>query len=533
MHTRIGRAVLAGLVVLVSSCATVEKRQPPSPAVEEAATIPAAVTGVADKDKPAVMPAAEAPPEPPAAVTVSKGAMEEGTMATAPSGEPEPAESGAAPSGNDMMTGDDMTMAPDEATEQATTAPAVPENIPPNTFIITAVTKDPSHLYYGVGSNLGFAANGIQGKELVVVRGETYTFKVDTNVQHDFYLSTSPRGRGAGTLANGVKGNFTYKGIVTFKPDKSTPDVVYYECRNHKNMGSKIHVVNKGEEDNVVFGVRDLDGPLEDGRDVPTISKSRQAEQKVKFAEMFIAMSPAAKRIEDSDNTEAKGLLGKARNLLDQGKDALANGDNDEAIAVVDDALRQMSSASQLVPSEKELAEMKAQYNELLQGAQTYEKSYSRNYTMMSKKGRKNLPDLDTDAVSASIDQAMKLATDGQYFQANKILTEVQSRITSALGELLADQTMDYTLTFDTPKDRYEYELARYKSYEELIPIAIDQKKPSQQSRALMDQFVEKARSIYDQSGPTAEKGDYKTAIQMLEGATSHLQRALRVVGVR
>ena len=200
---------------------------------------------------------------------------------------------------------------------------------------------------------------------------------------------------------------------------------------------------------------------------------------------------------------------------------------------MVDDALRQMSAASQLVPSKKELADMQAQYNELLQGAQTYEKSYRRNYTMMSKKGRKNLPDLDTDAVTASIDQATKLAADGQYFQANKVLTDVQSRVTTALSALLSDQTMDYTLTFDTPKDRYEYEEARYKSYEELIPLAIEQKNPSQQSRALMDQFVEKARSIYVQAGPKAKEGDYKTAIQMLEGATSHLQRALRVVGVR
>jgi len=105
--------------------------------------------------------------------------------------------------------------------------------------------------------------------------------------------------------------------------------------------------------------------------------------------------------------------------------------------------------------------------------------------------------------------------------------------ITGALTELLADQTMDYTLTFDTPQEEYEYELSRYKSYEELIPIAIEQKNPPKQTLALMDGFVDKAKGIYEMSVPKAKEGDYKTAIQMLQGATSHLQRALRVVGVR
>ena len=407
-------------------------------------------------------------------------------------------------------------------------------SLAPNTFLVTSGRKDASHLFYGVGSTLGFAVNGKQGKEVVVTRGEAYTFKVDAGVKHDFYLSTSAKGWGASTLTKGVKGNFTYKGIVTFKPTADTPSVVYYQCRNHKNMGSKVHVVNKGDENKVVLGVKDKPKSFAKTAAARTgAATGVKAEQKLKFAEMFIASSPASKRIEASDNTEARQLLADARTRLSDAKKILSSGDNDKAITAVDEALRLMSVSSQLVPSESQLAEMRLHYDELLKGAETYEKSYRRNHKMMSKKGKKNLPALDIEEVSTMISDAKKLAEDDHFSDANKILTKVQRMVTGALTQLLADETMDYTLTFDTPKEEYEYELSRYKSYEELLPLAIEQKQPSRQMRALMDQFANKGKGIFEMSGPEIEKGDYKTAIQMLQGATSHIQRALRVVGVR
>jgi len=440
-------------------------------------------------------------------------------------------------SGN-MAAGQEAATSADEAPAAAapTAAPA-DQDIPPNTFYVTSGPKDPTHFYYGVGSDQGLIVNGVQGKELVVVRGQTYTFDVNTDVKHDFYLSTSPRGWGASTLTDGVKGNFTYKGTVTFTPNDKTPDVVYYQCRNHKNMGSKIHVVNPGEEGSVVFGVHDEEtAPTTTDR--PKVKSAftgsgSQAKQKVMFAEMMISLSPAAKRIEASNNAEAKKLLTSARALLEKAKSTQAAGDDAGAIEIVDEALRNMTEATQLVPSESQMTEQRAHYEELLHAAHTYEKSYRRNLKLMQKKGKKDLPELDIDQVAVSIADAEKLAADNQYAEANKLLSKLQRTITGALTQLLADETMDYTLTFDSPKEEYEYELARYKSYEELIPIAIEQKNPAKQSRILMDSFVDKAKGIYDLSGPKAEEGDYTTAIQMLQGATSHLQRALRIVGVR
>ena len=139
-----------------------------------------------------------------------------------------------------FLAGTTSAFAEDPADDAAQAGPA--------DFTITSATKDKTHPYYGKGSDTGFVVNDVQGGSLVLVRGKTYTFDVETGVMHDFYLATKGVGWGASTLTEGVKGNFTYKGIVTFTPTAETPDTVYYACRNHKYMGGEIHIVNPGQE---------------------------------------------------------------------------------------------------------------------------------------------------------------------------------------------------------------------------------------------------------------------------------------------
>jgi len=120
------------------------------------------------------------------------------------------------------------------------------EDLPPVKidFMVTADFKEEEHPYFLDGGEIGFIVDGVQGGALTLERGKSYTFGIDTGVQHDFYLSTKALGWGTATLTKGVKGNYTYKGTVTFTPDENTPDMVYYSCRNHKYMGGKIHIVD-------------------------------------------------------------------------------------------------------------------------------------------------------------------------------------------------------------------------------------------------------------------------------------------------
>jgi len=404
----------------------------------------------------------------------------------------------------------------------------------PNTFLITASQKTSEHPSHGKGQAMGFDVNGKPGGDVVVYRGETYKFIVDTGVQHDFYLTTSAAGWGAGTYTNGVEGQFIYQGEVTFKPTSKTPDLLYYQCRNHKFMGGKIYVLDKGEDLAKVkaeLASKQASGSKTTRRTMAVSESS--VKQKLGYAQMVIA-SGSAKRVEASGNPEAIALLNDARAQIDASKASLAGGALEKAMDQVNEGLRLMTAASRAITSESDMAAVnhKAQYDELKNSLRTYEGSYEKNLERAKKMKQEPAATLDQAAYKKLTDEGDALAAKGDYAAANKSLSKAQQMITSVLTTMLHEQTVTYDKSFETPKEEYEYELARVENYEELIPLAIDQKQPSKQALALIDSFVQKAARIKAEGIDVAAKGDYKMAIMAMQAATSNLQRALRMAGV-
>jgi hypothetical protein len=109
-------------------------------------------------------------------------------------------------------------------------------------FNVTAATKT-THPDTGLGVSIGYVINGVQGMELTLVRGTTYTFGIDTP-GHPFYLTTDPvGGAGApGEITAGVTGSLVDVGTLTFTPGASTPNLIYYQCGVHQYMGWKIDI---------------------------------------------------------------------------------------------------------------------------------------------------------------------------------------------------------------------------------------------------------------------------------------------------
>ncbi len=532
---------IALLALLLTSCATVQKEPAPpaseaaptgaAPPAPEQAELSAALAEEAAKAKEQAMAESRAR-EQTAAAQQARPLTKEEVEAQVAAMKPKPAKEEAAP-----------LVVEKEVAVEAAMAPASPaEEIPASPFVFTvrSAPKDPSHPFYGVGSKFGFIINGVPGKELVLVRGKTYTFKVNTDVKHDFYLSLSRTGWGAATYSKGVAGNFTYHGIVTFTPDASTPDTLYYQCRNHKNMGGIIHVVNEGEELKVrqaaaaaAARAAASSAAQEKSGQSAGVDKA-QVKQKIAFANMFINQSQAAKRISGSSNVDAFEMYRSAQAKFKESQAALAEENFAQALALVDESLRLMSEASRRVPSQADAESLRTRFEEMLEGTKTFEASYQRNFKRLSKqKHGKEIPQLDLPHIHGQIARAQQLAQESNYAEALRILAKVQEKLNTALTEMLHEETMSYELVFETPKEEYEYELSRYASYAELVPLAIEQRRPPKQTVDLMHKFVEKAKGIKDQALPVAAKGDYKTAILMLQGATSHIQRALRLAGVR
>ena len=126
------------------------------------------------------------------------------------------------------------------------------------TFTVTVVSKGASHPNPNAHPEV-YAIDGVQGKELTLVRGVTYTFKMSSVPQlHPFYISTSSSGAGAGQYSDGVTGSFaTQNATLTFTPGASAPDLLYYQCAVHPDMGWKINIVDEASGVDESLGIID------------------------------------------------------------------------------------------------------------------------------------------------------------------------------------------------------------------------------------------------------------------------------------
>ena len=114
------------------------------------------------------------------------------------------------------------------------------------TFTVRAITKTTAHPYFGQGHPTGYSIDGVEGAELTLQRGRTYTFQL-SNVapNHPFYFSTSAAGGGAAPFTQGVTGTpATGSTTVTFAVPASAPNELWYPCTFHDFMGYRITVIN-------------------------------------------------------------------------------------------------------------------------------------------------------------------------------------------------------------------------------------------------------------------------------------------------
>lgn len=96
------------------------------------------------------------------------------------------------------------------------------------------------------GFSLGFRVNGVEGPNLKLTRGTTYSFRVDSSCQYPFYLSTDSFGNGAAEVTpdSGQKFYCEERALLRFTPTAKTPDLIYYQSKLHQRMGGPIVIVD-------------------------------------------------------------------------------------------------------------------------------------------------------------------------------------------------------------------------------------------------------------------------------------------------
>ncbi len=397
----------------------------------------------------------------------------------------------------------------------------------PNTYLVTAGDKGRSHPFFGAGSKMGFSINGVQGNYIIAKRGDTLTFNVRTGVRHDFYLTGSPMGWGAAAFMDGVEGQFTYEGDVTFKVTDTTPELLYYGCRNHNSMGGKIVIVaaDANIEDIKAALENERQAQLVKNKDKQTVQVTPQMlNQKISYIEMLLQF-----RGGNMDADHKAQIL----TMLFMAKNQESAGELDEAFASAQsaEALFNQKPVKQGL-SKEELAQNKEEFNDLLITLEAFIDSHKASYQQTMENDPSLAVDYDHDVVSSLMVEAKKLEEEQKFKQAKNRIQQAENLVNSALSAMLGSQTLVYELEFKTPADEYKYEVSRYQSYEDLIPVAIDVRKPSEGAINLMKTFLEKGRFFKQKSKESADAGRWEEALVVIRDATTEVRRGLQVLGV-
>ena len=126
------------------------------------------------------------------------------------------------------------------------------------TYTVTVASKTSAHPYSGVGSSLGYLINGIESPIIEIKGNDTskpYHYKFDqsdsSNSGHPllFYNNVGKTtGFSTGVTTNGTPGQAGAYTMIAV--DSQTPNILYYQCSQHANMGNHTFatspVVNTG-----------------------------------------------------------------------------------------------------------------------------------------------------------------------------------------------------------------------------------------------------------------------------------------------
>jgi hypothetical protein len=113
-------------------------------------------------------------------------------------------------------------------------------------YAVTVASKTSAHPYTGTGSSSGYFLDGVEAPSIILAPNQTYRFDQSdaSNSSHPlvFYTSATSGSYTTGVTSSGTPGSAgAYTEIVV---DEDTPQVLYYMCSNHANMGSVASILS-------------------------------------------------------------------------------------------------------------------------------------------------------------------------------------------------------------------------------------------------------------------------------------------------
>ncbi len=251
--------------------------------------------------------------------------------------------------------------------------------------------------------------------------------------------------------------------------------------------------------------------------------------RKIELTRNYLESNTAAK-IASSENPQARRMLDRSRELLEQASAALRNGRLLEAQEKINLSLQSFTAAgtanlkkaADSERAERQLDEMRAEIDAYLESftAALLEKGPS----MAGLLDRKYIDDL-----LASAGQSQSI---GDYGNARSALGRARQTVVNALIKIRNNETVVYSVEFRTPADEFRYERNRYAEYATLGEKLIGSGELDESRIKMFEHLKNAGDRLNNEALELAGAGDYDSAITRMETAVKQLVQGLKLLGV-
>jgi hypothetical protein len=254
-------------------------------------------------------------------------------------------------------------------------------------------------------------------------------------------------------------------------------------------------------------------------------------EQKIAMVDKVLNQSPVAARVLTSQNEQARRHFSSARELMTHAQALAARGQLRGADALLNEAIWEISRAQQLVPDPgSQQAGERARYAQLEDSLAALQRTTL--IALPQAAGRQEeAAERAAARAKALIEQGVALARANRYIEANKQLDQALVLLLKDASARLAGHTIVYDRRFADRRQEFDFELARHRSFERLVPLALLEFRPAPEALVLVHRYTAEARESRERGEAQVER-DAIAAIKHVSDGTDLLRRALQAAGL-
>jgi len=255
-------------------------------------------------------------------------------------------------------------------------------------------------------------------------------------------------------------------------------------------------------------------------------------ESQFQTLEKLLTISSAARRIDKSDNAEAKLKHASAVTMLTKAKTAAREGNAAQADALLTEATRMMFVASRMI--EKDSSSIKKDLREFDTRMTSIDALCDAYHNIRREKG---LGDPESSElypfVQKRLTYAKELKQQHRLKEGRKVLDEAYVAAKVAIEHLRGGETLVRSLNFESAEEEYHYEIDRNDTHSMLVKVLLKDKVDADDNvKKMVDKFMGKARNLRLKADQQAGGGEYEAAIITLEQSTKEIVRAIRSAGI-